>query len=173
MWEKLTSRRAAWLLAGLCLGMLVRGAWPETPALAVATDSDEYGAIATGPLDDSLEGFFYLDFTTGELRGTALSPITRKFFANFRANVARDLGVDLRRNPRFLLTTGSALFRPGAGPVQPANAIVYVYELTSGKVAAYAVPWSQAQATTGAPIRNAALKLLDVKQLRVPEPPEE
>ena len=169
MWEKLTDRRAVWLLAGLCLGLLTRGAWTETPALAVATDSDENGAIATGPLDDSLEGFFYLDFTTGELKGTALSPITRKFFANFRANVAHDLGVDLRRHPKFLLTTGSAMFRPGAGPVQPANAIVYVYELTSGKVAAYAVPWSQAQATTGAPIRNAALKLLDVKQLRAPE----
>lgn len=173
MWEKLKDRRAAWLVVGLCGGLLIRGTWPETPAWAVATDSDESCAIATGPLDDSFEGFYFLDFASGELRGTALSPITRKFFATFSANVANDLGVDGRRNPKYLLATGNAQFRPGGGPVQPASGIVYVFELTSGKVAAYAVPWSQAQSATGAPLRNAAMKLLSVMQLRAPLPQDE
>lgn len=173
MWEKLTNRRAAWLAVGLGVGMLLRGAWPETPALAVATDSDESCAVATGSLDDSFEGFYFLDFATGELKGTALSPVTRKFFATFRANVAHDLGIDVRRNPKYLLTTGNALFRPAGGPVQPATAVVYVFEQTSGKVGAYAVPWSQAQATTGTPVRNAPMKLLSVMQLRAPLGQEE
>lgn len=173
MWEKLKSRPAAWVIVGACVGVLLRGVWSETPAFAVATDSDEHCAIATGPLDDSFEAFYFLDFATGELKGTALSPMTRKFFASFHANVAQDLGIDLRHNAKYLLTTGNALFRPSGGPVQPANAVVYVFEQTSGKVGVYAVPWSPMQATTATPVRNAPLKLLDVQQLRAPLAPDE
>jgi hypothetical protein len=100
------------------------------------------------------------------LKATALSPIARKFFASFSANVANDLGIDLAKNPKYSMVTGMSVFRRGGGQVQPGNAVVYVAEMTSGKVAAYAVPWSQAYANAGRPI-HARLTLLDVYPMRI------
>jgi hypothetical protein len=150
------------MVIGLAVGML----WPQTPIHAVATDRVDNCAMATGPLDDDTEALFYLDFLSGELKATALSPIARKFFASFTANVIQDLGVDVSKNPQYLMVTGNSIFRRGGGQVQPGDAVVYVAELTSGKVAAYAVPWSQAYAISGRQIR-APLVLLDVYPMRV------
>lgn len=150
------------LVIGLAIGMLS----PRTPLYATATDRIDNFAMATGALDDDTEALFYLDFVTGDLKATALSPIARKFFASFSANVANDLGVDLAKNPKYSMVTGMSVFRRGGGPVQPGNAVVYVAELTSGKVAAYMVPWSQAYANAGRPI-HAKLTLLDVYPMRI------
>ena len=154
------------LMAGVLIGLAIGMLWPQTPLHAVATDRVDNFALATGPLDDDTEALFYLDFTSGELKATALSPIARKFFASFSANVVHDLGVDISKNPKYLMVTGNSVFRRGGGQVQPGNAVVYVAELTSGKVAAYAVPWSQAYATAGRQI-HAPLILLDVYPMRV------
>ena len=48
----------------------------------------------------------------------------------------------------------------------------WVAELTTGKVAAYAVPWSQAYAIAGRPIK-APLVLLDVYPMRTLSPSED
>jgi hypothetical protein len=154
------------LAGGVAIGLAIGMLWPQTPLHAVATDRVDNFALATGPLDDDTEALFYLDFLSGELKATALSPITRKFFASYNANVVNDLGVDVRNNPQYLMVTGNSVFRRGAGNVQPGNSVVYVAELTSGKVAAYAVPWSQVYATAGRPIHT-KLILLDVFPMRV------
>src|SRR6185437_11089485 len=90
---------AVGVVAGLAIGML----WQQTPIHAVATDRVDNFALATGPLDDDTEALFYLDFISGELKATALSPIARKFFASFNANVVHDLGVDVSKNPKYLM----------------------------------------------------------------------
>ncbi|HQU46261.1 MAG TPA: hypothetical protein PK867_25835 [Pirellulales bacterium] len=154
-----------WLGGGIVIGLAIGMLWPPTPLQAVATDRADNFAIATGPLDDDTEALFYLDFMSGELKATALSPIARKFFASFSANVAHDLGVNQARNPKYLMVTGNSIFRRGGGQVQPGNAVVYVAELTTGKVAAYAAPWSQAYAIAGRQIR-APMVLLDVYPMR-------
>lgn len=154
------------LVSGLAIGLVIGMMWPRTPLHAVATDHVDNFALATGQLDDDTEALFYLDFLSGELKATALSPIARKFFASFNANVANDLGVDVRNNPQYLMVTGNSMFRRGGGNVQPGNSVVYVAELTTGKVAAYAVPWSQVYAIAGRPI-HAKLMLLDVFPMRV------
>jgi hypothetical protein len=153
------------LATGIAIGLAVSMLWPRTPLHAVATDRVENFALATGSLDDDTEALFYLDFLSGELKATALSPIVRKFFASFSTNVANDLGVDPSKNPRYLMVTGTSVFRRGAGQVQPGNSVVYVAELTTGKVAAYGVPWSQAYAISGRQIK-APLVLLDVFPMR-------
>lgn len=155
-----------WLAGGVVIGLAIGMVRPQTPIHAVATDRVDNMALATGPLDDDTEALFYLDFLSGELKATALSPINRKFFASFSANVNHDLGVDLAKNPQYLMVTGNSVFRRGGGQVQPGNSVVYVSELTSGKVAAYAVPWSQAYANAGRQI-HAKLVLLDVYPMRV------
>src|SRR5487761_1117260 len=153
------------LASGIVIGLVIGMLWPQTPLHAVATDHVDNFALATGPLDDDTEALFYLDFISGELKATALSPIARKFFASYSANVVHDLGVDVGKNPKYLMVTGNSVFRRGGGQVQPGNAVVYVAELTSGKVAAYAVPWSQAYANAGRQFRS-PLVLLDVYAMR-------
>lgn len=157
---------AVTLAGGVAIGMAIGLFRPQTTIHAVATDRVDNCAMATGPLDDDTEALFYLDFLSGELRATALSPIARKFFASFSANVNNDLGVDIAKHPKYLMVTGNSIFRRGGGQVQPGNSVVYVAELTSGKVAVYAVPWSQAYAGAGRQI-HAPLVLLDVYPMRV------
>lgn len=155
------------LAGGLLVGVVLGGVWPHVELHAVATDRQDSFAIATGHLDEETEAIYFLDFITGELKATALSPIVRKFFAAFDANVINDLGIDPARNPKFMLVTGDAIFRQNGGQIQPGNSAVYVAELTSGKVAAYAVPWSQAYSNSGRPIKK-SMVLLDVMQFRSP-----
>jgi hypothetical protein len=151
------------LFAGIAIGALA----PHAPLHAVATDHTDRFAIATGALDDVTEAVYYLDFATGDLRAAVISPVTRRFNAFFHANVVADLGVDLARNPKFLLVTGNTFFRANAGALQPGNSIVYVAEVTSGKMVAYNVPWSPNFANIGNPMRKAMSKL-DVLPFRVP-----
>jgi len=129
------------LAAGFVLGGL--GVWPHTPMHAMATDRVDTFAIATGALDNEVEAVYFLDFLTGELHATALGKQAGGWTGNFHANVANDLKVDLQRNPKFMMVTGmAALRRVGGSQLQPSFAICYVAELTTGKVAAYVVPWS-------------------------------
>lgn len=157
-----------WLLLGVAGGVVATRWSMPAPLHAVASDHGQSFALATGALDEDIEAVYFLDFTTGELKANALSLITRKFYASFHANVIQDLKIDVTQNPQFALVTGNAGFRPGAGLVQPGNSIVYVAELTSGKLVAYAVPWPRNLNNTGVPIKR-ALVPLDVKQVRVPQ----
>jgi hypothetical protein len=145
-------RRAMGTIAAMIVGLMLGALAPQAPLHAVATNSNEQFALATGSLDDVTEAVYCLDFATGELRAAVISPVTRRFSAFFHANVAADLGVDGGRNPKYLIVTGSSLFRPNAGTLQPSTSVVYVAELTSGKMVAYNVPWSPAFA-------NAALRI--------------
>jgi hypothetical protein len=159
--------RAAWLLAGLVLGLAAGGVLPHAPLHAVATDRYENFAMATGPVDEDMECLYFLDSVTGELKATALSPVTGKFQAAFTTNVLADLQVDPSKNPKYLMTTGLAQLRriPGAGNVQPGAAVVYVAELSTGQCVAYAVPWNSA-ASRGGATQFSALVPLDKIQFR-------
>lgn len=149
----------------LVVGIVLGGLLPHSPLHAVATDHSDAFAIATGPLDDETEAIYFLDFATGNLKASALSPITRRFNAVFYANVQQDLGVEPAQNPKYLMVTGRARFRPNGGTVQPSQSIVYVAELTSGRAVAYAAPWAEHQANSGIAIKF-PLAVLDVVQFR-------
>lgn len=153
------ARNCCWPLATLLVGLVAGALVPHAPLHAVATDHSDRFAIATGPLDDATEAIYYLDFATGDLRAAVISPVTRRFNAFFYANVVADMGIDLARNPKFLLVTGNTIFRPNAGALQPGNSVVYVAEVTSGKLVAYNVPWSPNFANIGNPMRKAMSKL--------------
>jgi hypothetical protein len=160
-------RRACWPVAMLVVGLALGAMAPSAPLHAVATSSNEHFALATGALDEVTEAVYYLDFATGDLRAAVISPVTRRFNAFFHANVAADLGVDISKNPKYLLVTGNSIFRPNAGALQPGNSIIYVAELTSGKMAAYNVPWSPSFANAAVRISK-AMNHLDVFSFRAP-----
>ena len=156
---------ALWIVFAAMLGLLLGGFLPRAPLHAVATDHIDNFAIATGPLSDDLEGLFFLDFLTGSLKCAVLSRSTGKFMSAFETSVLDDIGVKATSNPKFMLVTGIADLRRTGGQMQPGNAVVYVAETTTGRVAAYAVPWTSGLATSVIPYKG-RLMLLDVLQFR-------
>lgn len=167
--DRISSGRAGWLslgvVLGLVLGVALPGLWPHTPLHATATDSNDNFAIATGPLDERMEGIFCLDHLTGELRGAAINFRTGRFTGFFEGNVLADLNATDIKNPRFLMVTGAADFlRPG-GNIRQANTVVYVIETTSGWLAAYAIPWNPSSQAVAAPFASRFV-LLDKRQVR-------
>jgi hypothetical protein len=161
--------RRAWLglLLGLAGGLALALLLPNTPLRAVATDRTESFAMASVPLDDSVEAVCFLDFLTGDLRAAALSKLNGQFSYFFEYNVNKDLGVDPAKSPRYMLVSGVADLRHAGGAQRaPSKSIIYVGEVTTGKVAAYCVPWSPAARAAGQPLPRQSFILLDVTRFR-------
>jgi hypothetical protein len=148
------------------LGVVAAGYWPNVPIHAVATDRSEGFAMATGYCDEQVEAVYFLDFLTGDLSATVVSKQNGHFNAFYTYNVAGDLAVNAGRAPRYLMTTGNADLRRSGGKQQSlSRSLVYVAELNSGKVAAYAIPWSSSAWNAGQTLRG-PLTMLDVGRFR-------
>ncbi len=72
---------------------------------ASATHGGANLAIATGQIDESSEGFFALDFLTGDLKCWVYYPRQGAFGGMFYTNVQAQLGMS--KNPEYLLITGA------------------------------------------------------------------
>lgn len=159
------------LVAGLVLAMVFAGWWPRIPLHATATHGEANFAIATGPIDGEVEGIYFLDFLTGDLKCAVIAvqagPRMGKFNALFSTNVLKDFKFDNKKNPRFLMVTGLTQFKARVGNVQPANSTVYLAEAAGGHVVAYTVPWNQAMANARAP-QQGPIMPLDTWQARQP-----
>ena len=132
----------------------------------MSTDRRDGFAIATGYCDESVEAVYFLDFVTGELSAAVVSKQNGRFNAYYTHNVFADLGVNPAKPPRFLLTTGTVDMRRSGGKTNAlSRSLVYVAELQSGKVAAYAIPWSSSAWNAGQTLRG-QFTLLDVGRFR-------
>jgi hypothetical protein len=149
MFHVLKSKRLVWLGIGLVVGLILSGLWPQAPLHAVATDRADTFAIATGFVDEGVEAVFFLDFLTGQLNAVVLGRQGRGFTASYGFNVSAHLGVDPAKNPKYLMVTGSADMRRAMGGTQLSPSVVYVAEVTTGNVGAYAIPWTKAAYATG------------------------
>lgn len=165
MSPSLGRKSGAWLVVGLVVGLVAGGFFPHAPMHAVATDHSENFAVATGWVDDELEALFLLDFITGSLKCAVLSTSTGKFTCAFEASVTEDLGLKANQNPKFMMVTGGAGLRRQGGQMQPGNSVVYVADTSSGRVVAYAVPWTRGLATSVMQFKGQLFKL-DVLQFR-------
>ena len=130
---------------------------------AEAATNDGAFAVATGPIDQEVEGFYTLDYLTGELQCSVLSYRTGKFLGLFRANVVNDLGVG--QNPKYLMVTGRISLPRGAAPARLAESVVYVLDSNSGNFVAYTLPWRRELASVGSP-QSGRLVVLDVGRAR-------
>jgi hypothetical protein len=128
---------------GVIVGLLFGGVWPQTPLHATATDRTDSFAMASGLVEDNVEAVYFLDFLTGDLNAVVMGRQSGHFTSYFKTNVAADMGIDATKNPRYMLITGTVDLRR-ASRLQYSQALVYVAEITTGKVTAYAIPWSQA-----------------------------
>jgi len=160
--------RTSWLLAGLAMGLLfglgttagvmwsskavpaVPPGWPQgLPLHASTACSSESLAIATGQVDQDVEGIFTLDFISGDLQCFVLNPRTGKFVGWFKTNVTKELAVDKGKKPQYLLTTGMWSPVGGSTNQRPAGCVAYVADANTGLFAAYTFPWVKGAASTG------------------------
>ena len=136
-------RRFAWILTGLIAGIGLASIWPHEPLAAGAgSDRNEKFAIVTAELGINTEAVFILDFLTGRLTGASLNR-TRSgtgFVYFYYRNVAEDFKVAGNATPYYAITSGTAEIQ-NSGGAQWGQAAIYVAELNSGRVQAYAIPY--------------------------------
>ena len=124
----------------------------EIKLRASATHGGESFAMATGHVGNGMDGVFFLDYLTGDLKGFVLNARTGGIGAMFKTNVASDLGVEKGKRPSFLMVTGGANFITGGnafGAKRPAETVVYVCDTHSGNFAVYSIPYNVQLAANG------------------------
>ena len=139
-------------IAGLVIGLNLRGIWPNIPLHATATHGYDNFAIATGLIDNELEALYFLDFLTGDLKAAVLNQRTGDFGAMFHYNVAKDFaGVAGTKNPRYLMVTGLANIPRGRAGFQLGMSSIYIAEANSAQLVAYLLPWNSSLHAAGKP----------------------
>jgi hypothetical protein len=157
---------AAALLVAFAAGGLLGRSQPLPRALAMSSLAEGSFAVCTAPIDGNTEGFFVLDFETGDLSGGVLNPNTAKFTTSYRHNVLEDLGFKPGqvKEPKFLIVPGRASFTGNAG-TRMAQSVLYVTDAATGATAAYGIPWMP-QASNAAKPMMTDLRLLDIARPR-------
>ena len=159
--------RMLWLVTGVLAGLCISFFWPHEPVRATTGDRDDKFAMLTVPVGLAIsgaevEGVFVLDFLTGTLAGGVLNK-SGAFTASYGRNLAADFNVDPEAQPHYAFVSGLANI-PSQGRVTMATGVVYVGELTSGKVIAYGFPYNE----TPRPVPTVQLAPLDQFQFRAP-----
>lgn len=143
--------RVIWLLAGLALGLGVAYFWPHESAYATTADRDSKFVMITVPvgtsaagITDPMDGIFVLDFLTGQLKGAVLNRQNGKFTSFYLRDLAKDFNVDpTNDDPHYAIASGYSQLASQRG-LTFASGVLYVGELSSGRIAAYAFPWKEA-----------------------------
>lgn len=164
------------LVAGIACGLALAWFWPHEPALAIATDRDSKFVMVTvpvtagvtggvagvpGPGSMPLEAVFVLDLLTGRLQGAVINNRSGKFQHAYYRNVAADFQVDPQAEPHYAIVGGTAQLTAGRG-VTPASGVIYVGELSSGKVVCYSFPYGE----SNRPVPPIEMTPIDVFQFR-------
>ncbi len=135
---------AALMVLGIFLGAALMASWfgigTGQVVHATATHGEGNFAIATGPADNGIEAFYFLDFLTGDLRAAVVSRRRGDFTAFFEYNIQNDF--EPTKNPKYLMVTGQANLPRGSGNIQLGNSLIYIAEATTGQVNAYALPFN-------------------------------
>jgi len=107
---------------------------------ASATHGGTNMAACTAMVGDDAEGFFTLDYLTGDLRGWVYYPKRAAFGGMFYTNVQPMLGQS--KNPEYLLVSGETVSKQISGNFRLARSLLYVIDTRTGFFASYTVPWN-------------------------------
>jgi hypothetical protein len=168
MWSARRVKSWSKLALGLVLGLAIGGAmtagvligerqdsavgmpkWEDLHLKAMASHGADTFAIATGPVDDEVEGLFTLDFLTGDLQCFVPNPRTGGVGGWFKTNIANDMSIEKGKKPSYLIATGGFNFSMSTGNQRPANSLVYVADANTGEVACYTFPWNKSATSAG------------------------
>ncbi len=157
-----------WLTAGVVVGLGIAALWPHRPLTAATSDRNEKFGMCTVYVSENLEAVFVLDFLTGRLTGACLGKQGTGFVQFFAADPGTDLQVRPGAKAQYTMTPGLAQIRSRPG-TQPAASVIYVAEMSTGKVGCYAIPFLLPNAKNPVP---AKLAPLDVYTFRDAAPAE-
>jgi hypothetical protein len=163
----ISDSRGVWLVAGVIIGLGVTWFWPHEPVRADQSDRADKFGICTVPASLAIAGLptseavFILDFVTGRLQGFYLNPQQGGFSQMFYRDIADDLRLNEKgaAQPVYAFAGGQGQFS-GQGQTWGAS-MIYIAEMTTGKLVAYAFPFSQANAGTPVqmvPVANAQFR---------------
>jgi len=184
-------KQSTWmLLVGLAMGLLVGvgmmigmlaavrsipasgSPLAETLLHATASHSGKSMAMATGPIDEEVEGVFILDYLTGDLQCYVINArFPTQWSGMFKYNVIQDLGVEQGKDPNYVMVTGQTQFVRGSGVATPAMCTLYVMDANSGNFAAYGLAWNrtaargpQTQTGTLTRLQQGKARTLEIRQ---------
>lgn len=139
MQPKSNEQRLVWMGLGLMAGLCLAYLWPHEMAHAVATDRDDRFAMCTVDVGfGNADAIFVLDFLTGRLQGAMLNQQTATFTNLWARNIAADfqLQPDAAAKAKYVFLPGIANLNNKGGATIAAG-VLYIGELTSGKVGCY------------------------------------
>lgn len=126
---------------------------------ATATHGGANIAVCTAAAGEEAEGFFALDFLTGDLKGWVYYPRMQAFGGLFATNVIQYLGTAGGKNPEYLLVSGASASGPTGGQVRAAQSLIYVVDVKLGTFVAFAIPWNRAMENSGVAQMNTLLPI--------------
>jgi hypothetical protein len=116
---------------------------PWSATRATTGDRNESVIIATFPFStmhaetkSPLDGVVIIERETGFMRGGVLNPMTGKFETFYYRDLMKNFDID--EDPRFCLVTGHGQWKRDVGLQQYGAGVIYVAEVSSGKVVGYA-----------------------------------
>jgi len=118
-------------------------------------------SMATGQIEERVEGLFILDHVSGDLQCWVLNPKNGQPIGFYTANVKQDLAAEGAKTggSDYVMVTGDYFFEGGSGNDAPGRTICYVGEATSGNVVGYGLLYNRQMINRGKPQRG-QLKLL-------------
>jgi hypothetical protein len=119
---------------------------------ADATSEGKLMTVATGWVDNDVEGVFVLDHLTGNLQCWVLNSRSGEIGGLYRGNVLEALGVQGKSDLDFVMVTGRfdfTNFRQGNYKYAPS--ICYVGESSSGKIVGYGFTFDPTMEARGEP----------------------
>ena len=124
---------------------------PESVLKASGAARTSTFAVATGAIDNDVEGLFMLDHVTGQLNCYVMNWRNGKFTSRFSTNVVQDLGLQVAADkaPEYLLIAGEVAFPRGGAGARPGQSIAYVVDSHTGQFAAYGIAWRREAPATG------------------------
>ncbi len=138
MLRRIIGQKVVWVAIGILIGVMLGATLPNSPIHAAATSQQDQILIATGPVDGEGEAVFVLNGNEGILYGWILCPPGGSY--GYTHTIGADFGNPA--NAKYVMVTGAQQFKPRPGGASLANLVVYVGELTTGKLYAYTLPWN-------------------------------
>ncbi|MBD3675751.1 MAG: hypothetical protein HUJ26_19760 [Planctomycetaceae bacterium] len=129
---------------GMTFGIFASQFWPSETVSGETADRNDHLTmltVPTGTREGDVESIFTLNYQTGQLVGATLDPNTGRFTRFYRRDIKPDFGVSPQAKPLYTMSAGTVPFSR-TGKIQAADGVLYISELNSGQVAAYAYPFS-------------------------------